>query len=158
MKQAGLPTWLQWHGPVDMLKVCRQDISGVTSPQIYLKSPGAWTGGHEENLRYVLRYSREAGKALLELGTHVGRLYSVNVNHGPGVSEWYAVSPEHAHKLRDAIVGEFGVDITAGGCWFPSLDFCQRHAVPVMFGLQQPGDVIVLNGACVLGPAAVGLL
>jgi hypothetical protein len=80
----------------------------------------------------------------------VCRLYSVNVNHGPGVSEWYAVSPEHAPKLRNAILRQYGMDITAGGCWFPSLEFCEQHGVPVMFGLQQPGDVVVLNGAFTL--------
>ena len=75
------------------------------------------------------------------------RLYSVNCNHGPSTSEWYAVAPEHVPKLQAAVLRESGLDITAGGCWFPSLEFCERNHIPVMFGLQQPGDVVVLDGA-----------
>ena len=37
-----------------MLRYCPGDIAGVTSPQLYLKVPGVWTGGHEENLRYAV--------------------------------------------------------------------------------------------------------
>ncbi len=35
-----------------MMRFCPGDIPGVTLPQLYLKVPGVWTGGHEENLRW----------------------------------------------------------------------------------------------------------
>jgi len=50
----------------DILQYVRQHILGMTQPQMYIKVKGAWTGGHEENLRYR----------------------AVNLNHGPGSSEW----------------------------------------------------------------------
>jgi hypothetical protein len=49
--QASLPPWLLFRGQHDMLRFCSEEINGVTSPQLFLKVPGVWTGGHEENLR-----------------------------------------------------------------------------------------------------------
>jgi hypothetical protein len=58
-------------------------------PQLYIKVPGVWTGGHEEACRFR----------------------SVNCCHGPGASEWGAIEGRHAPRLRELVLAEFGVDI-----------------------------------------------
>ena len=64
--RASLPSWMLWRGSCDVLSRLRQRVLGMNEPQLYCKVPGVWTGGHEENLRFR----------------------SINVNHGPGSSEW----------------------------------------------------------------------
>ena len=49
----------------------------MTIPQMYIKVPNVWTGGHEENLR----------------------MRSVNINHGPGSSYWWASPFEDSDKI-----------------------------------------------------------
>jgi len=44
------PFWL-YNSEQDAMKYINQKIKGVNLPQIYLKVEGAWSGGHEENLR-----------------------------------------------------------------------------------------------------------
>lgn len=64
----------------------------------------------------------------------------------------------HSHTLvytrtlhpQAAILEESGEDITSGGSYFPSLEFCEARNIPVMFTLQKAGDVIVLDGAVFL--------
>ena len=113
-----------------MLQFVRQDIEGMTSPQLYIKVPGVWTGGHEENLRFR----------------------SINCAHGSGASIWYAVAPEHSKQLRKVVQTECGVDIYEDeGRYFPSVKFLRSHGIPVMMGIQEPGDVVVLKGGT-LGP------
>ena len=53
----------------DILRFARIDVLGVTSPQVYLKVKGNWTGGHQENLN-----ARAA-----------------NLNIGPASSLWHCV-------------------------------------------------------------------
>lgn len=55
-----LPEELLWRSSFDCLRHLQQEISGVTTPQMYLKVKGCYTGGHEENLR----------------------VQTVNINHG----------------------------------------------------------------------------
>ncbi len=120
-----LPRFLLCQKADDILRHVRQDIEGMTSPQMYLKVPGVWTGGHEENLRFR----------------------SINCSHGDGASMWYAVAPEHAIKLREVVYRECGVDIYEDeGRYFPSVKFLRSHGIPVMTGIQEPGDVVVLKG------------
>ena len=60
---------------------------------------------------------------------------------------WYAVAPEHAIKLREVVYRECGVDIYEDeGRYFPSVKFLRSHGIPVMTGIQEPGDVVVLKG------------
>jgi hypothetical protein len=62
------------------------------------QSPGAWTGGHEENCRFR----------------------SANCNHGPGQSEWFAVEAEYTASLRTKLLETHNVDIYATeGNWIP---------------------------------------
>ena len=53
----------------DLLKYGKIDVLGVTTPQIYLKVKGNWTGGHQENLR----------------------VRAANINHGGASSIWHCV-------------------------------------------------------------------
>ena len=120
-----LPRFLMCQEDDDILRFVRQDIEGMTSPQLYIKVPGVWTGGHEENLRFR----------------------SINCAHGSGASIWYAVAPEHSKQLRKVVQAECGVDIYEDeGRYFPSVKFLRSHGIPVMTGIQEPGDVVVLKG------------
>lgn len=46
-----LPPILIYRSKHDVLRYLQQEIEGITSPQMYLKVKGCYTGGHEENLR-----------------------------------------------------------------------------------------------------------
>lgn len=45
------PPFLWCGDDNDVLRLMRQVVEGMTTPQVYLKTPGVWTGGHEENCR-----------------------------------------------------------------------------------------------------------
>ena len=51
--QQAIPAYIMCNSPIDMLSHTRKSIHGMTIPQLYIKVPGVWTGGHEENLRLV---------------------------------------------------------------------------------------------------------
>jgi hypothetical protein len=120
-----LPAWAMWDDALMRHLPPNMPIPGVTQPQLYFKVPGVWTGGHEEN----------------------ARLYSVNNNHGPNASVWGAVAPEHVPRLRQVVLEEFKYDIyMEEGLFFPNVKFLVDRGVPVMLGVQRPGDTVVLNG------------
>ena len=48
---------------------------------MYFKVKGAWTGGHEENLRFR----------------------AANLNHGPDTSTWYCVPESEMEKFRKLV-------------------------------------------------------
>jgi hypothetical protein len=123
-----LPNWCKWgkydpvlgHLPDSMV------IPGMSLPQLYCKVPGVWTGGHEENVRF----------------------HSINNNHGPGCSIWGAIAPEYVSKLREIVLAKHHVDIyKSEGRWFPDPEFCRENDIPMMIGIQKPGDTVILNGA-----------
>jgi histone demethylase len=66
-----LPKRLTWQSEEDGLRHIRQHVPGMSLPQFYLKVDGCWTGGHEENLRFI----------------------AININHGPSDVEWWALDP-----------------------------------------------------------------
>jgi hypothetical protein len=122
-----LPDWLNWgvKDPVFRHLPKGMSMGGISLPQMYVKVPGVWTGGHEENSRF----------------------YSVNLNHGPHSSIWAAIAPEDAQKFRDAAKTAFGGDIyLEEGNWFPSPEFLRQHDIPWLWGVQKPGEVVVLQG------------
>ena len=122
--QTRLPDWVRFKSPLDCLRYIRQDIEGITLPQLYLKVAGSWTGGHEENLRIM----------------------AVNINTGQGDVEWHCVPPEDVEKFRRKVLECEGVDIhKAEGLWFTHYMFCLRHGIRVMKWIQQPGDVVILR-------------
>lgn len=122
-----MPAYLRWGGDSDLLQLVRQAVPGVTKPQLYFKVRGNWTGGHEENLR----------------------LTSINCNHGPGSSRWYAVDSAHASALRSFVLKTESIDIymREGNWWPTNLDALLEAGIPVRTGIQRPGDVVVLRGS-----------
>lgn len=122
-----LPSYLRWGGEYDALHFMKQHVHGVSMPQLYLKAKGCWTGGHEENLR----------------------LSSVNCNHGPGASRWYAIDADYAPRLREFVLRTHSLDIyQREGNWWPhDIQILVNAGIPVRTGIQRPGDVIVLRGS-----------
>ena len=101
----------------------------------YIKVPGVWTGGHEENARFR----------------------SINCSHGPGESEWGAIAGAHVPALRTAVLAHYGIDIyLCEGRWFPDVQFCRAHAIPVLLARQREDDVVVLRGDTVHWVRSVG--
>lgn len=57
-------TFLDFHSEFDLLSYLDHDVPGCSSPQMYFKVPGCWTGGHQENVN----------------------MSALNINHGPDYS------------------------------------------------------------------------
>ena len=118
-----LPPWLRYLSTSDLQGFFRNDILGMTIPQIYLKVPGCWTGGHQENLR----------------------LRAININHGPGSVEWYCVEPEEAEIMRKKIMKDHGIDVMLKEHhWYLDLEDTLKFGVKVSKLIQEPGDIVVL--------------
>jgi histone demethylase len=99
----------------------------MTSPQIYIKVTGTWTGGHEENLRFR----------------------SINMNHGPGDSDWYGVGMKDSLKFRELVKKQHNMDIyKKEGIWFPTLDWFMTNKIEVFYGVQEMHDVCIVGVGC----------
>ena len=125
--EAKIPSPLLFKSNDDILSFLRQEIEGITIPQIYLKVAGCWTGGHEENLR----------------------IRAINLNTGDGDVEWYFVDAEDVPRFRQIVKKESRIDILKEeGRWYTDLTFCLRHNIPVIKYIQRPGDTVVLRPGC----------
>ncbi len=40
-------TFLDFHGDFDLMSYLDTDVPGCSIPQMYFKTPGCWTGGHQ---------------------------------------------------------------------------------------------------------------
>ena len=130
-----LPPWLRWDGSESLLTHAPAPIGGMTTPQLYLKAPGSWTGAHQENLCAA----------------------SVNISHGPGVSEWAAIPGRAVSRLREAALRDFGFDIwSSEGRYFPPLAWLEEAGIPYTFFRQEPGDMVVLQGDAVHFVSSLG--
>lgn len=124
--KSSFPAWLMCSSNDDMLRRLRQNVEGVNTPQIYVKVPGVWTGGHEEN----------------------NRLRSINCNDGPGSSEWFSVESKYLNEVKALVLRDYQVDVLRNeGAWFPDPMWFASHKIPFMHGIQKPGDVVILKGA-----------
>ena len=93
-------------------------------------------------LRRRLLHSQQ----LLRRSLALRRLVSLNICHS-GRSEWGAISAEHVPRLRHIVKSLHHVDIYDNKvAWFPTIEFCEEHEIPAMFGVQCGGDVVVLDG------------
>lgn len=118
-----LPDWMRFLSKDDIQGCLRNDVLGMTTPQIYLKVPGCWTGGHQENLR----------------------LRAVNLNHGPGDVEWYCMEIGESDKLRELILKERSFDIyQKEHRWYLDLDSCIKYGLKFSKFIQEPGDIVIL--------------
>jgi len=131
-----LPDFLVWQGNHDLLSLLRQHVPGMDLPQLYMKVPGVWTGGHEENNRFR----------------------SININHGPGDCEWWAVEGGYTNRVRQAVLREEGIDIFATeGQWMPDEAWFAEHGIPILRTRQRKGDVITLKGETLHWVRALGV-
>jgi hypothetical protein len=122
-----LPACIRFRGSNDILSYLRSIVKGMTSPQIYIKVSGTWTGGHEENLRFR----------------------SININHGPGESDWYGVSMKNSLKFRELVKKQYNMDIyRKEGIWFPTLEWFMTNKIEVFFGVQEKLDVCTVGVGC----------
>lgn len=71
-------TFFDFHGDFDMMSYLDQDVPGCSLPQMYFKTAGCWTGGHQENVS----------------------MSALNINHGPDYSEWYTLDLKYVEDLR----------------------------------------------------------
>lgn len=119
-----LPRRLLWGTDDDALEDVRQHIKGMTLPQVYMKTKGCWTGGHQENLRFC----------------------SVNVNHGPGNCEWWAMDTRCTDAFRAKVLEDFHYDIFyQETLWWPDEDWCMANGFKLYYAVQKPGDIIFVG-------------
>jgi histone demethylase len=71
-------TFFDYHGDFDLMSYLDTDVPGCSLPQMYFKTSGCWTGGHQENIS----------------------MSALNINHGPDASEWYTLDLRYVEKLR----------------------------------------------------------
>jgi hypothetical protein len=119
-----LPRRLLWGTDDDALEDVRQHIKGMTLPQLYIKTKGCWTGGHQENLRFC----------------------SVNVNHGPGNCEWWAMDNSCTDAFRAKVLEQFHFDIFyQETLWWPDEAWCLAKGFKLYCTLQKPGDIVFVG-------------
>lgn len=119
-----LPKRLLWGSDDDALEDVRQHIKGMTLPQIYMKTKGCWTGGHQENMRFC----------------------SININHGPGNCEWWALDTRYTVAFRAKIKEQFYYDIFLHETqWWPDEDWCLANGFKLYYAVQKPGDIIFVG-------------
>ena len=66
-----MPAWLMCRSSQDLLRLLRHPVEGMSTPQVYIKVPGVWTGGHEENLRYLYPMCKECRMSCLIVRMYV---------------------------------------------------------------------------------------
>lgn len=112
----------------DALSYIREHIRGMSIPQYYLKEDGAWTGGHEEN----------------------NRIRSININHGNGDSEWYGIGQEYAKEFADHVQKTHNTNVyIKEGLWFENCNYFLKNNMKVIYGIQRPGDIMLVGPGCV---------
>lgn len=123
-----LPNILTPGSHYDALHYVRQHVKGMTIPQIYIKVPHVWTGGHEENLRFR----------------------SININHGPGDSYWWGVPQKYSKEFAELAQKLFNSNIyKREGTWFPHWEFFMLYKIPVIYGVQKSKDTILVGAGCI---------
>ena len=102
----------------------RQNVLGMTLPQLYMKVNGCWTGGHEENLRFT----------------------SANINHGPSACEWWGLDSTQSLQLRECIKVDKDFDIyLTETLWWPDEIYCISKGLTVYHTIQKEGDLILVG-------------
>merc|ERR1711936_729693 len=93
-----LPSWLRVVSAGNMLSHIGHQILGMNTIQLYMKVPMARTPGHQENNNFA----------------------AVNMNIGPGDSEWFGVPDQY---------------------WGPLQELCEKNGVDYLqpkFGKEEP--------------------
>jgi len=124
--QAKMPASLSFGGPDDCLSYIRLHVNGMTLPQIYLKTTGCWTGAHQENLSFT----------------------AVNINHGPGVCQWWSLCPEFNLQFREDIMRRQKFDpLKSETLWWPDENYLMMQGYKAYYGLQLPDDLVYVGPA-----------
>ena len=112
----------------DSLSYMRETINGMNLPQFYIKETGVWTGGHEEN----------------------NRIRSININHGPGGSEWYGIRLEDGKTFSDYLKKKHDVNIyLKEGLWYENWEYFLKNKINVLYTVQREGDIILVGPGCI---------
>ncbi|XP_052783608.1 lysine-specific demethylase 6A-like isoform X1 [Mya arenaria] len=129
---AKLPAFCRLVSGSNLLSHVGHTILGMNTVQLYMKVPGARTPGHQENNNFC----------------------SVNINIGPGDTEWFAV-PEQYWGVIHSMCERNGVDYLTGS-WWPVLEDLYEENVPVYRFIQKPGDLVWVGPGCVHWVQAIG--
>ncbi len=97
-----------------------------------MKVPCARTPGHQENNNFC----------------------AVNINIGPGDSEWFGVAAEHWTALAN-MCAKNGLSYIHGS-WWPNMGELLKAGIPTYRFLQKPGDLVWVNAGCVHWVQAAG--
>lgn len=127
-----LPSWARLVSAGNMLSHLGHQILGMNTVQLYMKVPCARTPGHQENNNFC----------------------AVNLNIGPGDSEWFGVPNDYWGSLQ-AICKKNKVDFLHGS-WWPNVNELHEMGIPVYRFMQKPGDLVWVNTGCVHWVQAAG--
>jgi len=120
-----LPAWARVVSAGNMLSHIGNQILGMNTVQLYMKVPCARTPGHQENNNFC----------------------AVNINIGPGDSEWFGVPNDYWGALQNLCAGN-KVDYLHGS-WWPRLEELKAAGIPCYRFMQRPGDLVWVNVGCV---------
>jgi len=127
-----LPCWLKVVSAGNMLSHVGHQILGMNTIQLYMKVPRSRTPGHQENNNFA----------------------AVNVNIGPGDSEWFGVPDEYWGPLQE-LCEKNKVDYLHGS-WWPKMEDLREAEIPCYRFMQRPGEVVFVNTGCVHWVQAAG--
>jgi len=96
---------------------------GVTLPSLSVMPAQSWIGAHESPMRFL----------------------AIDINHGPGDVEWWALEPNHTEKLYEDMRKNFKIDIYQNEAWWPDPNFLLARGYSVNYGVQKPGDMALLS-------------
>jgi len=120
-----LPCWLRVVSAGNMLSHIGHQILGMNTIQLYMKVPRSRTPGHQENNNFA----------------------AVNINIGPGDSEWFGVPDEYWGPLQELCVKN-NVDYLHGS-WWPKMEDLLEAEIPCYRFMQRPGELVWVNTGCV---------
>ena len=104
----------------------------MNTVQLYMKVPCARTPGHQENNNFC----------------------AVNINIGPGDSEWFGVPNDYWGALQN-LCAKNKVDYLHGS-WWPKMEELREAGIPCYRFMQRPGDLVWVNVGCVHWVQAAG--
>lgn len=108
-----------------MLSHMGHQILGMNTVQLYMKVPCSRTPGHQENNNFC----------------------AVNINIGPGDSEWFGVPNEYWGALQRQCAKN---DVHfLHGSWWPKMEELRQAGIPCYRFMQKPGDLVWINTGCV---------
>jgi histone demethylase len=120
-----LPSWLRVVSAGNMLSHIGHQILGMNTIQLYMKVPQSRTPGHQENNNFA----------------------AVNMNIGPGDSEWFGVPDQYWGPLQE-LCEKNSVDYLHGS-WWPKMEDLKEMGIPCYRFMQRPGELVWINTGCV---------